>query len=189
MRHPAFLAGETDTGFIERHRADLLPAAAHVPLEALVAAAARVFLDERQRERRRAALALERHRRLAAQPAGAAAHGVPPPSPWERARSFAVDAVMHPGHATVTVDGRVAPRDAGPARRRAPADRPRRRDLLRPRRAPGRQALRRRARGPLRARARRPLPLRARRFPSRRAPHRPHARARGEADGEGRRLP
>jgi 3-methylcrotonyl-CoA carboxylase alpha subunit len=112
VRHPAFLAGETDTGFIERHRADLLPAAAHVPLEALVAAAARVFLDERQAS------------------AGA------PPSPWNdpggwrlnqpalrrmefrRAdgESIAVDAVMHPGHATVTVGGQshrvtLAPRD------------------------------------------------------------------------------
>jgi 3-methylcrotonyl-CoA carboxylase alpha subunit len=46
-RHPAFLAGETDTAFIARHRADLLPAAGDVPVEALVAAAARVFLDER----------------------------------------------------------------------------------------------------------------------------------------------
>jgi 3-methylcrotonyl-CoA carboxylase alpha subunit len=48
VRHPAFLAGDTDTGFIERHRADLLPNAEEVPLEALVAAAARVFLDERR---------------------------------------------------------------------------------------------------------------------------------------------
>ncbi|HET7729958.1 MAG TPA: biotin carboxylase N-terminal domain-containing protein, partial [Usitatibacter sp.] len=48
VRHPAFLAGETDTGFIERHRADLLPPASAVPLEALVAAASRVFLDERR---------------------------------------------------------------------------------------------------------------------------------------------
>lgn len=47
VTHPAFLAGQTDTGFIERHRADLLPAARSIPVEALVAAAARVFLDER----------------------------------------------------------------------------------------------------------------------------------------------
>src|SRR5438105_10975253 len=45
--HPAFLAGDTDTGFIGRHLADLVPAAAQAPVEALVAAAARVFLDER----------------------------------------------------------------------------------------------------------------------------------------------
>ncbi|HEX6634432.1 MAG TPA: acetyl/propionyl/methylcrotonyl-CoA carboxylase subunit alpha [Usitatibacter sp.] len=45
-RHPAFLAGETDTAFIERHRADLLPAPGAVPIEALVACTVRVFLDE-----------------------------------------------------------------------------------------------------------------------------------------------
>jgi 3-methylcrotonyl-CoA carboxylase alpha subunit len=49
VTHPAFLAGNTDTGFIERHRADLLPQAHDVPIEALVSIAARVFLDE-QRE-------------------------------------------------------------------------------------------------------------------------------------------
>jgi len=46
VAHPAFLAGDTDTGFIERHRADLIPASAEVPVEALVAVAARAFLDE-----------------------------------------------------------------------------------------------------------------------------------------------
>jgi 3-methylcrotonyl-CoA carboxylase alpha subunit len=101
-RHPAFLAGETDTAFIERHRADLLPPSSEVPLEALVAAASRVFLDEREAQAR----------------AGA--------SPWNdtggwrlnqpalrrmefrRADggSVAVDAVMGAGHATVTVEGR-----------------------------------------------------------------------------------
>ncbi|HSN20475.1 MAG TPA: acetyl-CoA carboxylase biotin carboxylase subunit [Usitatibacter sp.] len=45
-RHPAFLAGETDTGFVERHRADLVPPPGEVPLEAIVACAVRVFLDE-----------------------------------------------------------------------------------------------------------------------------------------------
>ncbi len=45
-RHPAFLAGDTDTGFIERHRAELLPPPGAVPDEALVACAARIFLDE-----------------------------------------------------------------------------------------------------------------------------------------------
>ena len=105
VRHPAFLAGDTDTGFIERHRADLLPPASDVPLEALVAAAARVFLDER----RAAADAL--------------------PSPWNDTGGwrlnqpalrrmefklpsvmgegrFVVDAVLHPGYAEVTVAGR-----------------------------------------------------------------------------------
>ncbi len=48
VAHPAFLAGDTDTAFIERHRADLLPEGAGVPTEALVAAAARVFRDEQQ---------------------------------------------------------------------------------------------------------------------------------------------
>jgi len=46
VAHPAFLAGETDTGFIERHRADLVPAPGEVPLEAVVAGAVRVFVDE-----------------------------------------------------------------------------------------------------------------------------------------------
>ncbi|MBC8022119.1 MAG: 3-methylcrotonyl-CoA carboxylase, partial [Burkholderiales bacterium] len=46
VKHPAFLAGDTDTGFIERHRADLLPEPGAAPAEALVAAAARAFLDE-----------------------------------------------------------------------------------------------------------------------------------------------
>ena len=101
VRHPAFLAGDTDTAFIERHRADLLPPKADVPLEALVAAAARVFMDERR------------------------AIAAAPDSPWNdtggwrlnqpalrrmefrRAdgESVAVDAVMHAGYAMVTVEG------------------------------------------------------------------------------------
>ncbi len=48
VRHPAFLEGDTDTGFIERHRAQLVPAADDVPVEALLAGAARVLLDERR---------------------------------------------------------------------------------------------------------------------------------------------
>ncbi|HEY4998024.1 MAG TPA: biotin/lipoyl-containing protein, partial [Usitatibacter sp.] len=48
VKHPAFIAGETDTAFIERHRAELLPEGAAVCAEALVAAAARVFGDEQQ---------------------------------------------------------------------------------------------------------------------------------------------
>jgi 3-methylcrotonyl-CoA carboxylase alpha subunit len=48
VTHPAFLGGNTDTAFIERHRGDLLPAAHDVPLEALVSAAARVFVDEQR---------------------------------------------------------------------------------------------------------------------------------------------
>jgi 3-methylcrotonyl-CoA carboxylase alpha subunit len=46
VAHPAYLQGDTDTAFIERHRADLLPSAADVPLEAVVAVAARAFMDE-----------------------------------------------------------------------------------------------------------------------------------------------
>jgi 3-methylcrotonyl-CoA carboxylase alpha subunit len=46
VRHPAFQRGETDTAFIARHRDDLL-GARDVPLEALAAACARVFLDEK----------------------------------------------------------------------------------------------------------------------------------------------
>ena len=49
VRHPAFLRGETDTAFIERHRTELLGRSAP-PLEALVAACARVFLDERKQQ-------------------------------------------------------------------------------------------------------------------------------------------
>ena len=47
LRHPAFLAGETDTGFIARHRAALVPSPGEAPPEALVAAAVRILLDER----------------------------------------------------------------------------------------------------------------------------------------------
>ena len=47
VAHPAFREGFTDTGFIERHRADLLPPPGEAPVEALVAGAVRVHLDER----------------------------------------------------------------------------------------------------------------------------------------------
>jgi 3-methylcrotonyl-CoA carboxylase alpha subunit len=46
VAHPAFLAGDTDTGFIERHRAQLVPPPGGVPAEAVIACAARVFMDE-----------------------------------------------------------------------------------------------------------------------------------------------
>jgi 3-methylcrotonyl-CoA carboxylase alpha subunit len=101
VRHPKFLEGATDTGFIDRHRAELLPAPADVPLEALVAAAARIFLDERE-----AVAALS-------------------PSPWNDTggwrlnqpamrrmefrlspeRCVHVDAEMRPDHARVIVGG------------------------------------------------------------------------------------
>src|SRR5688572_26245078 len=104
VRHPAFLAGETDTGFIERHRADLLPAAGDVPLEALVAAAARVFLDER---RDAAGLAPSPWNDTGGwrlnQPA---LRRMEFRSPSTLGRVFTVDAVMREGEAEVTVEGR-----------------------------------------------------------------------------------
>jgi 3-methylcrotonyl-CoA carboxylase alpha subunit len=113
VKHPAFLAGETDTAFIERHRADLLPAEADVSLEALVAAASSVFLDEQ------------------------ATIANAPPSPWNDTggwrlnqaavrrmeftladgRTAAVDAVMRQGYAIVTIDGRSHPVTLGPRER------------------------------------------------------------------------
>jgi 3-methylcrotonyl-CoA carboxylase alpha subunit len=55
VAHPAYLAGDTDTAFIERHRTDLLPAESDTPVEAVVACAVRVFLDELAAGRTRAA--------------------------------------------------------------------------------------------------------------------------------------
>jgi 3-methylcrotonyl-CoA carboxylase alpha subunit len=94
VRHPAYLAGETDTAFIDRHRAELLPAADAPPAEALVAAAARAFVDEQQSI---AAL---------------------PPSPWNDTRGWrlnapalrkmeftAGDATVHTLHAEATPGG------------------------------------------------------------------------------------
>jgi 3-methylcrotonyl-CoA carboxylase alpha subunit len=39
IHHPAFVAGEVDTGFIERHSAELFPPEAALPEAALIAAA------------------------------------------------------------------------------------------------------------------------------------------------------
>ena len=50
-RHPAMLAAELDTGFLGRHLADLVPAAAAATPRVLAAAAA-VLLDRQARERR-----------------------------------------------------------------------------------------------------------------------------------------
>ncbi len=115
VKHPAFLAGDTDTAFIERHRADLLPEKAAVPVEALVAAAARVFLDEQE------------------------AIASAPPSPWNDTRGwrlnqpairrmelksataegevFLLEAEMRPGLARIAIGGAehrvsLGPRDA-----------------------------------------------------------------------------
>ena len=46
LRHPAFIAGEVDTGFIERHRAELLPAPQPAPRLALAAASLALLLDQ-----------------------------------------------------------------------------------------------------------------------------------------------
>ncbi|MGO8916912.1 MAG: acetyl/propionyl/methylcrotonyl-CoA carboxylase subunit alpha [Stellaceae bacterium] len=46
LRHPAFAAGAFDTGFIERHRAELLPAPAPAPRLALAAASLVLLLDQ-----------------------------------------------------------------------------------------------------------------------------------------------
>jgi 3-methylcrotonyl-CoA carboxylase alpha subunit len=68
VRHPAFLAGDTDTAFIDRHRTELLPEAGAAPAEALVAAAARAFVDEQ------------------------AAIASSPPSPWNDTRGWRLNA-------------------------------------------------------------------------------------------------
>jgi 3-methylcrotonyl-CoA carboxylase alpha subunit len=66
LRHPAFGAGEIDTGFIERHRADLIPPPAPAPAFALAAAALALLLKDAD----------------AAAAAGATAGD--PHSPWHR---------------------------------------------------------------------------------------------------------
>ncbi len=70
VAHPAFAAGELDTGFIERHDAALLPEPARVPAAALAAAA----LDVLQRR--------------AETTAAAAARGHDPFSPWDLATAW-----------------------------------------------------------------------------------------------------
>jgi 3-methylcrotonyl-CoA carboxylase alpha subunit len=45
LRHPAFAAGDVDTGFIERHRAQLIPAPAPAPRRALAAASVALLLE------------------------------------------------------------------------------------------------------------------------------------------------
>jgi 3-methylcrotonyl-CoA carboxylase alpha subunit len=64
LGHPAFLAEEIDTGFIERHRADLLPEATGTPDRALALAAAFLVLSN------------------GARAAEAARRGGDPYSPW-----------------------------------------------------------------------------------------------------------
>ncbi|HYC36610.1 MAG TPA: acetyl/propionyl/methylcrotonyl-CoA carboxylase subunit alpha [Usitatibacter sp.] len=127
VRHPAFLAGETDTAFIERHRAELLPSDAHVPLEALVAAAARVFLDEQRaiadappspwNDTGGWRLNQPALRRMEFRIPGAGKPGTDPePGDGKHHVPSLVQAVMHSGYAEVTVEGhthrvRLGPRD------------------------------------------------------------------------------
>ncbi|MEQ1518306.1 MAG: biotin carboxylase N-terminal domain-containing protein [Usitatibacteraceae bacterium] len=48
VKHPAFLAGKTDTGFIPAHRASLMPDESHVPDRALIAAALHLLAQENE---------------------------------------------------------------------------------------------------------------------------------------------
>jgi 3-methylcrotonyl-CoA carboxylase alpha subunit len=46
VKHPAFLAGKTDTGFIHQHRATLMPDESHIPDRALIAASLHLLASE-----------------------------------------------------------------------------------------------------------------------------------------------
>ena len=46
VKHPAFLAGNTDTGFIPTHRATLMPDVSHIPDRALIAASLHLLANE-----------------------------------------------------------------------------------------------------------------------------------------------
>ena len=46
VKHPAFLAGKTDTGFIPAHRATLMPDESHIPDRALIAASLDLLANE-----------------------------------------------------------------------------------------------------------------------------------------------
>ena len=48
VKHPAFLAGNTDTGFIPTHRATLMPDESHIPDRALIAASLHLLANESQ---------------------------------------------------------------------------------------------------------------------------------------------
>jgi 3-methylcrotonyl-CoA carboxylase alpha subunit len=108
--HPAFAAGEVDTGFIERHRADLLPPPGPVPDDVLALASLHVLLRRRQAAEARARRSSE------------------PYSPWQDTRGWrlnvetnsrlafrdgaqAVDVVVHyraDGYALDLPSGRMA---------------------------------------------------------------------------------
>jgi 3-methylcrotonyl-CoA carboxylase alpha subunit len=84
LKHPAFIAGDTDTAFIERHRAELLPEGAAVPVEALVAAAAHVFQDEQR------------------------ALSSAPPSPWNDTRGWRLNQASLRRMELASTDGQVS---------------------------------------------------------------------------------
>jgi 3-methylcrotonyl-CoA carboxylase alpha subunit len=73
LRHPAFMAGSFDTGFIERHRADVIPLAAPAPRRALAAASLALLLEEAQSARE------------------AGARSGDPRSPWHRRDGWRLD--------------------------------------------------------------------------------------------------
>jgi 3-methylcrotonyl-CoA carboxylase alpha subunit len=75
--HPAFAAGEIDTGFIERHRAQLIPAAARTP-EEILALAALAFLLRQSAAARSSARAL-----------------ADPHSPWYEVNGWNLNADSH----------------------------------------------------------------------------------------------
>ena len=85
--HPAFAAGEVDTGFIERHRADLLPGPAPAPAEVLAVAAIAVLLQR-------------------AEEAGAAAKASGDPfSPWQGTNGWRLNDDNH--HDFTFLDGEI----------------------------------------------------------------------------------
>ena len=60
-RHPAFVAGKVDTGFIARHRAALVPAPSRAPDPVLALACLAVLLDRADSRRDEARRAADRH--------------------------------------------------------------------------------------------------------------------------------
>ncbi len=103
VAHPAFLAGDTDTAFIERHRADLLPRRREVPVEALVAAAARVFLDEQQVIAAAPASPWNDTRGWRLNQPAMRRMELRSPSSQGEGQTFALEAEMRPGHAHIAI--------------------------------------------------------------------------------------
>ncbi|HEV8390507.1 MAG TPA: acetyl/propionyl/methylcrotonyl-CoA carboxylase subunit alpha [Dongiaceae bacterium] len=92
LGHPAFVEEEIDTGFIERHRADLLPEVGGTPERALALAAAFLVLSGGQRA------------------AEAARHGGDPHSPWATTNGWRVNG--EGGSSILLRDGAGQQRDA-----------------------------------------------------------------------------